>query len=132
MIGSEVVEAFCQSECDPELGNATFAIDAADNALRAACNEHGVPSSNDRNLRSPDGWSRRKPVIEDRDGGGCGWGKAVVRVERYRMGRLAMLSHRLRRPRPSARVPDDIDGEDRCEAAGRGHCSGTPALRMPA
>jgi hypothetical protein len=53
MIGSEVVEAFCQSECDRELGNATFAIDAADNALRAACNEHGVPSSNDRNLRRP-------------------------------------------------------------------------------
>jgi hypothetical protein len=90
------------------------------------------PTINDRYLRTADGRSRRKPVIEDRDGGGCGWGKAVVRVERYRMGRLAMLSHRLRRPRPSARVPDDIDGEDRCEAAGRGHCSGTPALRMPA
>jgi hypothetical protein len=29
-----------------------------------------------------------------------------------------------------ARVADDVDGVDRCEAAGRGHYSGTPALRM--
>ena len=30
-----------------------------------------------------------------------------------------------------AAVADDVGGEDRCEAAGGGHCSGTPALRMP-
>src|SRR5271165_554023 len=88
-----------------------------------------------RYLRTADGRSRRKPVIEDRDGGGRGWGKAVVRVERYRMGRRAMLPHRLRRPRlvlaHEAGVADDVGGEDRGEAAGGGHCSGTPALRMP-
>jgi hypothetical protein len=30
-----------------------------------------------------------------------------------------------------ARVADDVRGEDRGEAVGRGYCSGTPALRMP-
>src|SRR6202021_584885 len=30
-----------------------------------------------------------------------------------------------------ARVADDVGGEDRGEAAGGGHCSGTPALRRP-
>ena len=66
---------------------------------------------------------------------GCGWGKAIVRVERSRMGRLAMLPHRLRRPRlvlaHQARGTDNIDSEDRGEAAGGGHCSGTPALHRP-
>jgi hypothetical protein len=60
----------------------------------------------------------RKPVIED-GGGGCGRGKAAVRVERYRVSRLAMLADRLRRPRlvlaHQARVADDIGGEDRGE-----------------
>ena len=50
-------------------------------------------------------------------------------------GRLAMLAHRFRRPRlvlaHQARVADDVDGHDRGEAAGRGHCSGTPAIRRP-
>ena len=49
--------------------------------------------------------------------------------------RLAMLAHRPRRPRlvlaHEARVADDVGGEDRGEAAGGGHCSGTPALRRP-
>ena len=49
--------------------------------------------------------------------------------------RLAMLAHRPRRPRlvlaHQARVADDVDGEDRGEPAGGGHCSGTPALRRP-
>src|SRR5580698_8124197 len=30
-----------------------------------------------------------------------------------------------------ARVADDVGGEDRGEAPGGGHCSGTPALRRP-
>jgi hypothetical protein len=30
-----------------------------------------------------------------------------------------------------AGTTDDVNGEDRDEAAGRGHCSGTPALRRP-
>ena len=41
---------------------------------------------------------------------------------------VAMLAHRLRRPRlvlaHQARVADDVDGEDRGEAAGCGHCRG--------
>ena len=49
--------------------------------------------------------------------------------------RLAMLPNAKRRPRlvlaHESRVADDVGGEDRGEAAGRGHCSGTPALRMP-
>ena len=49
--------------------------------------------------------------------------------------RLAMLADRPRRPRlvlaHQARVADDVGGEDRGEAAGGGHCSGTPALRRP-
>ena len=32
---------------------------------------------------------------------------------------------------PSARVADEVGGEDRGKAAGGGHCSGTPALRWP-
>ncbi len=35
------------------------------------------------------------------------------------------------RPFPSGRLADDVDREDRGEAAGRGHCSGTPAFRRP-
>jgi hypothetical protein len=34
-------------------------------------------SRNDRYLRSPDGWSRRKPVISDRVGGCRSWGTAA-------------------------------------------------------
>jgi hypothetical protein len=48
--------------------------------------------------------------------------------QRYRPGRP-------RRPRlvlaHEPRIADDVGGEDRGEAAGGGHCSGTPALRMP-
>ena len=58
---------------------------------------------------------------------------AELRHERPR--RLAMLAHRARRPRlvlaHQAGIADDVDGHDRGEAAGRGHCSGTPALRRP-
>src|SRR5271168_4956997 len=47
----------------------------------------------------------------------------------------AMFAHRARRPRlvlaHQTRVSNDIDSEDRGEAARHGHCSGTPALRMP-
>src|SRR5271155_3873828 len=53
----------------------------------------------------------------------------------YSTRRLAMLVHRPCRSdlvlAPGPGVADDVDGEDRAEAAGRGHCSGTPALRMP-
>ena len=49
--------------------------------------------------------------------------------------RVAMFAHRLRRPclvlSHQARVANNVGGEDRGEAAGGGHCSGTPALRMP-
>src|SRR5271166_1773892 len=48
---------------------------------------------------------------------------------------LAMFPDRPRRPRlvlaHEARVADDVGGEDRGEAAGGGHCSGTPALGRP-
>jgi hypothetical protein len=49
---------------------------------------------------------------------------------------FAMLAHRPRRPRRPRLVlahetalANDVDCEDRGEAAGGGHCSGTPALR---
>ena len=58
---------------------------------------------------------------------------AEARHDRPR--RLAMLSNAKRRPRlvlaHQARVADDVGGEDRGEAAGRRHSSGTPALRRP-
>ncbi len=48
---------------------------------------------------------------------------------------LAPLAHALRSARfvlaHQPRVADHVGGEDRGEAAGGGHCSGTPALRMP-
>ena len=53
------------------------------------------------------------------------------------IGRAASRCSRTatRRPRlvlaHQARVADDVDRHDRGEAAGRGHCSGTPALRRP-
>ena len=49
---------------------------------------------------------------------------------------LAMFAHHPRRPRlvlaHEARVAGNVGGENRGEAAGGGHCSGTPALRKPA
>ena len=52
-----------------------------------------------------------------------------------RRRRLSSLAHRLRRPglvlAHEARVADHVGGEDRGEAAGGGHCSGTPAFRRP-
>ena len=58
---------------------------------------------------------------------------AVVGDDRTRC--LPMLAHRPRRPRlvltHKPAVADDVGGEDRGKAAGGGHCSGTPALRMP-
>ena len=60
---------------------------------------------------------------------------APPEVRHQRPRRVAMFPHRERRPRlvlaHQARIPDDVGGEDRREAAGRRHCSGTPALRMP-
>jgi hypothetical protein len=52
-----------------------------------------------------------------------------------RPARLTMLANAARRPRfvltHQTRVADDVDRHDRGEAAGRGHYSGTPAMRMP-
>ena len=46
--------------------------------------------------------------------------------------RLLLLTAVYRQPRPrSAGVSDHVGCEDRGEAARGGHCSGTPALRMP-
>src|SRR5271165_556617 len=63
-------------------------------------------------------------------------GKAVIHVERYRTGCASRrLTHPFGSPRPvlapQAGVAADVDREDRGEAAGGGHCSGTPASRRP-
>src|SRR5271165_54956 len=59
----------------------------------------------------------------------------VLATSQDRPRRLAMLADRPRSPRlvlaHQARIADDIDGENRGEAASRGHCSGTPAMRRP-
>ncbi len=52
------------------------------------------------------------------------------------IGPVALRCSRTARTVPASsshepRVADDIGGEDRGKAAGGGHCSGTPALRMP-
>ena len=53
-------------------------------------------------------------------------GETGICVERYRTGRLGPLG------RCAVRASsDDLGGEDGREAVGGGHCSGTPALRMP-
>src|SRR5580704_13341140 len=50
-------------------------------------------------------------------------------------GRLMSLAHRLRGASfilaHEPRIANDVGGEDRGEATGGGHCSGTPALRIP-
>jgi hypothetical protein len=75
-----------------------------------------TPSRHDRYFRIPTVWNRRKPVIEYRDGGGRD-------CDRPRRPRLIFVHQAL--------VAGDIDRRDRGKATGGGHCSGTPALRMP-
>jgi hypothetical protein len=60
---------------------------------------------------------------------------AAAKACHNRSRRRAMLADRSRRARlilaHEARVADNVGDEDRCEPAGGGHSSGTPAMRMP-
>ncbi len=84
-------------------------------------------------LRTADGRCRRRPVIATRPLRGAG--KVVMRNERNRTCPIAMFPHYMRGASfvlaHEPGVANHVNGEVRREAARVGHCSGTPALRMP-